>query len=175
MGTNAITIKARNDSNLTKIELNDMGDCAVISTDDETFFEQFDSGYNSIVRQAEELEAKFTEIDKKYEGKEDFWSRSEYATEKIRAKKKLSEEIARITDSIFGEGTTKKLFRNIYEEIPDFVPSADCFITFFEQVAPEIGEIFGKTIEGRNKASKERMAKYIPGDHKKPQKKGGPK
>lgn len=170
MGMN--TIKARNDSNLTKIDLNDMGDYVVISTDDETFFEQFDSGYKSIVKQAEDLEAKFAELDKKYEGKEDFWSRSEHTTEKIRVKKKLSEEIARITDSIFGEGTTKKLFRNIYEEIPDFVPSADCFITFFEQVAPEIGDIFGKTIEVRNEASKARMAKYIPQDHKKPQKKG---
>ncbi len=167
------TIKARNDSNLTRIELNDMGDYVVLSTDDETFFEQFDSGYKRIVKQAEELETKFAEIDKKYDGKEDFWSKSEQTTEKIREKKKLSEEIARVTDSIFGEGTTRKLFRNIYEEIPDFVPSADCFIVFFEQVAPEMGEIFGKTIEGRNKASRERMAKYIPyipEDHKKPQK-----
>lgn len=164
------TIKARNDSNLIKIDLNDMGDYVVISTDDEAFFDRFDSGYKNIVKQAEELDAKFTEIDKRYEGKEDFWSRSECSTEKIRAKKELSEEIARVTDSIFGEETTKKLFRNIYEEIPDFVPSADCFITFFEQVAPEIGEVFGKTIDARSKTSRERMAKYIPQDHKKPQK-----
>lgn len=164
------TIKARNDSSLIKIDLNDMGDYTVISTDDETFFERFDSGYKNIVKQAEDLDAKFTEIDEGYEGKDDFWSRSECSTEKIRAKKDLSEEIARTTDSIFGEGTTRKLFRDIYEEIPDFVPSADCFIAFFEQVAPEIGEIFGKMIEARNKSSKERMAKYIPQDHKKPQK-----
>lgn len=169
------TIKVRNDSNLIKIDLNDAGDYTVISTDDEAFFDRFDSGYKNIVKQAEELDAKFTEIDKRYEGKEDFWSRSECSTEKIRAKKELSEEIARVTDSIFGEETTKKLFRNIYEEIPDFVPSADCFITFFEQVAPEIGEVFGKTIDARSKASRERMAKYIPQDHKKPQKRSGSK
>ncbi len=91
MGMN--TIKARNDSNLTKIDLNDMGDYVVISTDDETFFEQFDSGYKSIVRQAEDLEAKAAELDKKYEGKEDFWSRSEYATEKIREKKNFQKRL----------------------------------------------------------------------------------
>lgn len=169
MGAN--TIKVRNDSNLTKIDLNDMGDYVAISTDDEIFFEQFDAGYKNIVRQAEELDAAFAEIDQKYEGKEDFWSRAEHTTEKIKAKKKVSEEFAKITDSIFGEGTTKKLFRNIYEEIPDFVPSADCFLSFYDQVAPEIGEIFGKTIETRNKASKARMAKYIPQDHKKSQRK----
>ncbi len=165
------TIKARNDSSLIKIDLNDAGDYVVISTDDEAFFDRFDSGYKDIIKQAEELDAEFAEIDKRYEGKEDFWSRSECSTEKIRAKKKLSEGMSRVTDSIFGEETTKKLFRNVYEEIPDFVPSADCFITFFEQVAPEIGEVFGKTIDARSKASRERMAKYIPQDHKRPQRK----
>lgn len=165
------TIKARHDSNLTKIDLNDMGEYVVISADDEAFFERFDAGYKHIIRRAEELKKELAEIDKKYEGKDDFWSKSDCTTEKIRMKKKFSEEIAQITDSIFGEETTRKLFRNVYEEIPDFVPSADCFITFFEQTAPEIGEIFGKTIETRNKASKARMAKYQPQDHKKPQRK----
>ncbi len=87
----------------------------------------------------------------------------------IRKKRAFSEEVAKVTDNIFGEGTVRKLFRSVYEEIPDFVPSAESITTFLESVTPQIEQLFHKKIDERNKASRARMAKYIPQDHKRTQ------
>ena len=83
----------------------------------------------------------------------------------------FSKEATVIIDGIFGSDTVKKYFRNIYSEIPDFLPDTDCIIDFFEQITPVIEKLFDRKIEKQKAASKARMEKYQPQDHKKPQRK----
>ncbi|MBD5507283.1 MAG: hypothetical protein HDR05_04300 [Lachnospiraceae bacterium] len=61
--------------------------------------------------------------------------------------------------------------RDIYSKIPDFLPSSDCIIDFFEQITPPMEEIFNRKLNARDKLSKQRMDRYQPQDHKKPQRK----
>lgn len=157
---------------ITKIELNDSGDCIAVSADSPTFFDGFAAGYKQIADLADGIPARLEEIEKKYEGKEDFASTIDKGLEMSAVNVDFSKEAAGIIDGIFGADTVKKYFRDIYEEIPDFLPDANCIIDFFEQITPVIEKLFDRKVERQMAASKARMAKYQPQDHKKPQRKG---
>lgn len=157
---------------LTKIELNDSGDCIAVSADSPTFFDGFAAGYKKIADLADSIPGKLKEIEKRYEGKEDFSDTMDKALEMSAVNVDFSKEAAGIIDGIFGADTVKKYFREVYEEIPDFLPDADCIIEFFEQITPVIEKLFNRKVERQMAASKARMAKYQPQDHKKPQRKG---
>lgn len=120
---------------------------------------------------AYEVPAKLEEITKKYGRKDDFSTVMDKAKEISAANVGFSREAVVIIDEIFGADTVKKYFRKVYEEIPDFLPDADCIMDFFDQMAPVIEKLFGQKIERQQAASKARMAKYKPQDHKKPQRK----
>lgn len=156
--------------NLTKIELNDSGDYIMVSADSPTFFDGFAAGYKRIADLADGIPVKLEEIEKKYEGKEDFLSTMDKAIEMSGVNVGFSKEAAGIIDGIFGVDTVKKYFREIYKEIPDFLPDADCIIDFFEQITPVIETLFDRKIERQQAVSKARMAKYHPQDHKKGEK-----
>lgn len=155
--------------NLTKIELNDSGDYMTVSADSPTFFDGFAAGYKKIADMADSVPAKLDEIEKRYEGKDDFAATMDKALEMSAANVDFSRDAARTIDGIFGADTVRKYFREIYEEIPDFLPDADCIIDFFEQITPVIEKLFDRKVERQMAASKARLAKYQPQDHKKPQ------
>lgn len=152
--------------NLTKIELNDSGDYITVSADSPTFFDGFASGYKQIADLADSIPAKLEEIEKKYERKEDFSSTMDKTLEMSEVNVEFSKRATSIIDGIFGADTVKKYFRDIYEEMPDFLPDADCIVDFFEQITPVIEKLFDRKIERQQAASKARMAKYQPQDHK---------
>ncbi|MBO5283655.1 MAG: hypothetical protein J6B43_11135 [Lachnospiraceae bacterium] len=158
----------KNDAKLIKVELNDKGDYTAISPDDSTLFNRFVAGYKRIADLGEEIPKKLEEIEKKYADQTDFAAVMEKTMAMSKVNVRFSEEAVLIVDSIFGEGTIGKYFRNVYEEIPSFLPGAECFIDFFEQITPEMEKIFNRKMEERRKKSKERMAKYQPQDHKRP-------
>lgn len=157
---------------LTKIELNNSGDYITVSADSPTFFDGFAAGYKRIADLADSIPNKLEEIEKKYQGKEDFPSVMDKALEISSVNVGFSKEAAGIVDGIFGADTVKKYFRDVYEEIPNFLPDADCVVSFFEEIAPIIEKVFDRKLERQQKASKARMAKYQPQDHKKPKKAG---
>lgn len=121
---------------------------------------------------SKEAHGKIAEIEKKYEGRDDINSSMEMVEEMSRENVQFSNAAAGIVDSIFGEGTAKKYFRDLYEKIPEFLPSADCFIEFFDKLIPELDKLFDGNAKEREKLSRARMAKYQVQDHKKPQRKG---
>lgn len=153
---------------LHKVELNDKGDYIAISADDDSIFDRFVAGYQHIVQMADELPKKIEDIEKKYEGKDDLLSSMEKARQLSKANVEFSEETFKTVDEIFGGGTLKKYFREIFEEIPDFLPGSHCIIEFFEKITPVMEQLFDRKVENMQKASKERMAKYKPQEHKKP-------
>lgn len=161
----------KNEVQITRIELNENGEYASVSTDDPTLFDRFASGYKKIIEIAEAVPAKLDEIEKKYGESKDFDSTINKTLEMSHINVDFSKEAVNIVDGIFGSDTIKKYFRNCYEEIPDFVPDVECFVDFLEKVTPLMEKLFNRKIEDQNKRSKERMAKYQPQDFKKPRKK----
>lgn len=153
---------------LLKIELNSAGDYIVVSADNPVFFDNFAAGFKHIADMADEIPAKLDEIEKKYREKDNFEATMDKALEISKINLQFSKDAVRIIDNIFGEGTIKKYFRDVMEEIPDFLPDVDCILDFFEKITPEIEKLFHRKIEERNKKSKARMAKYQPQDHEKP-------
>lgn len=155
---------------IDEISLNEHGDILQISADDASLFDRFAKGYDSIVKMADEMPGKIEAAEKEFEGKEDSDIEKAVALSGVHVgfcKKAIS-----IIDDIFGEGTAKKSFRNGYETTPDFIPDEDMFIMFFEKMAPIMEDIFHRKMERQEKASKARMAKYQPQDHKRPERKG---
>ena len=157
MGIKVNEISGGVDSSVIKIKLNDMGDYTTISVDDDSFFDKLAEMYSNISEKADKFDSEMTELEKKKSESEN--DSTEITIDAIRKKREFSEEVAKAVDSIFGDGTVKKLFRSVYEEIPDFVPSAESIITFLENVKPEMEKAFGREFEEREKASKARMAK----------------
>lgn len=161
--------------NIEEITVNKHGDKIFVSPEDSNLFDNYVKCFDFIIKQSNENSAKVEEIEKKYEGKDDTESQIAMAVGISKVNVDFSESAIKAIDDIFGEGTVKKYFREHYEKIQNFLPGVDCFMDFFEQMSPAMEEIFGKLIKGREKASKERMAKYQPQDHKKPQRKSGSK
>lgn len=166
-------LKAESGSvNIIKMELNDFGDYVMIPADEPTFFDRFVTGYKNIIELADGIPAKIEEIEKKYEGKEDFHSSIDKITEMSAVNVNFSEEAVKIINGIFGDDVIEKYFREVYEAVHSFLPDADCIIDFFEKITPVIEKIFNQKMERQDKQRKARMAKYQPQDHKKPIKKG---
>ena len=165
-------LKVENNSvEAIKVVLNKDGEYIMISPDDATMFDRFATGIRQIVTMANEMPKKLGEIEKQYKGKTDHQSRVAEAIAISRENVNFSREAVKIIDEIFGEDTIKKYFRDIYSKIPDFLPSSDCIIDFFEQITPPMEEIFNRKLNARDKLSKQRMDRYQPQDHKKPQRK----
>jgi hypothetical protein len=78
----------------------------------------------------------------------------------------FSEESVKILDGIFGADAVKKYFRNIYDEIPDFLPGVECIYEFLETATPVLEDIFDRQMEDTKKRRKARMEKYKPVDYK---------
>lgn len=150
-----------------EITLNKHGDKIQISADNVSLFDKFANGYEKIVKIADEMPGKLETVEKEFGEKED--SDIEKAVSMSRVRVDFCEKAIGIIDEIFGEGTAKKSFRDGYEAMPDFLPDEDLFITFFEKMTPIMEDIFDRKMKRQEKASKARMAKYQPQDHKKSQ------
>ena len=163
------------DLGIEEIAINRHGDKIFISAEDSTLFDRFVNCFDFIIKQSKSRAAELDEIEKKYEGKKDTESEIEMAVEMSRVNVEFSTEAAKTIDGVFGEGTVRKYFCDHYEKIPSFLPGVDCFMAVLDKISPIMEEIFGKVIKGREEASRARMAKYQPQDHKKPQRKGASK
>lgn len=147
-----------------EITLNKHGDKIQVSADDASLFDRFTNGYDKIVKMADEMPSKLEVAEKEFDGKED--SDIPKAVSMSRVRVDFCEKAIGIIDEIFGDGTAKKSFRDGYEAMPDFLPDEDMFIAFFEKMTPIMEDIFNRKMERQEKASKARMAKYQPQDHK---------
>lgn len=153
-------------SEIDTITLNEHGDKIEISGDNAVLFDKFANGYDKIVKMADEMPGKLEAAEKEFDDKDDI----EKAVAMSRVRVEFCENAIGIIDEIFGEGTAKKSFKDYYDSIPDFLPDEDLFIAFFEKFTPIMEDIFDRKLKRQEKASKARMAKYQPQDHKRKQK-----
>lgn len=145
-----------------EIKLNKHGDKIEISADDAGLFDKFANGYDKIVKMADEMPEKLEAVEKESADKDDIAK----AVAMSRVRVEFCEKAIGIIDETFGEGTAKKSFCEGYEAMPDFLPDEDMFIAFFEKMTPIMEDIFNRKMKRQEKASKARMAKYQPQDHK---------
>ena len=142
---------------LIKVVLNDKGDHIAISTGDNTFFDRFTAGFLQIADEAASLPGKYYGIKKKYgcmKGQS-----TDKIVDKVRVDAEFSEKAIKILDNIFGEGTLKKYFRQLYEEIPDFLLDAECLADFFRKISPVMETLFNRKIDAAEKARIESIIK----------------
>lgn len=168
--------KIRNRTKYVKILLNDKDDAIVISGDNASFFERYTSGLDQVYKEAEAADRQLEAIQKEYEARDDWNGKMEKTIKAARVNLELSKKASTIVDDIFGPETVKKYFYDVYREMPDFVPSIECFTEdFFAQITPEIEKLFNRRIETaeekKERESRERMAKYQPYDYQKPRNK----
>lgn len=138
-----------------KIELNNYGDFIEITTTNMEVFDRFTGGYRLIADMAERLPQKYREIDRKY-GESD----NKRALEIARAHVNFSEKAEIIIDDILGAGTTRKYFRDLYENIEHFTPYAKCYIDFYDQMLPVLEKLFKRKVSNSEKSRIRSMAQY---------------
>lgn len=154
-----------------EIILNRHGDKILVSADDAGLWNRFLNGCKEIESANDGLQKKIRDIEKEHAGEDGLAPDSPETDAILEARVEYCERAAQIIDGMFGEGTLKKSFLDEYEAIPNFIPDENKIWAFFETLTPIMEDIFGKKIEQMEKASRERMAKYIPKEHKKKGKK----
>lgn len=158
--TEAEEIRIDNRVQLTKVYIGGGNNFIVVSGNDISIISRFQEAGKKLEALANEME----EVESTTR-KEDY---DKELSERIR----FSNEAADIMDGVFGEGATRKFFSDVYEVIPDFCPDLECFMDFWDSLIPVIERLTEHKIKLEKLASKRRMAKYQPQDHKKPQRKG---
>ncbi len=156
-GSNMDEIKAENRVRLTRVTFSN-GEHITVSGNDISIIERFKKAgddLEALADRTEEKDSKELSLD-----------------EKIALRKEFSEEAEKIMDAALGGGTTRKYFGDVYEDIPEFKPDVECFFDFWDSLIPVIERLSEHKIKLEKLASKKRMAKYQPQDHKKAQKKG---
>lgn len=152
-GTNRETMKAENRVWLMDVEFCN-GEKITVSGNDISIIERFEAAGEELEALADDMEKRETE--------------EKTAKEKIAERREFSEKAAEIMDGVFGEGTTRKYFGDVYEAIPDFCLDVECFMDFWDSLIPVIERLSDHKVKLEKLASKQRMDKYVPQDHKKP-------
>lgn len=135
---------------LIKVVLNDEGDHIAISTDDLPLLDRYIAGLKRIGDMTDEMPGKLEKIEKKYQGMKGQSSAASTADrmlETARLNIAFSEEVISIFEGVFGEGVLKKYFRKLYDEVPDFMPEAECFTDFIQKMTPVMEKLFGRKID----------------------------
>lgn len=156
--TNTEEMRIDNRVQLTKVYVGGCDDYIVVSGNDISIFDRFRAAGDELIALAEEMEKKESETDE-----------PDYKKE-IESRKYFSDKATAIMDGVFGEGTTRKFFGDVYAEIPNFQPDLECFLDFWDSLIPVIERLSEHKIKLEKLASKQRMSKYVPQDHKRPQK-----
>lgn len=147
-------LKASNDVIITRVVF-DNGSCIYVSGNDVSIIMRF-------LKAGDELE----ELKKEEDKIKDEYGEKEYE-EAIEIRMNISKRASEIMDGVFGEGTTDKYFGDVIELIPTFIPDVECFLGYWDAFIPLIERMMGHK---EKLASKKRMAKYQPQDHKRKQK-----
>lgn len=138
---------------LTKVYVGGGDDFIVVSGNDISIIDRFLSAGEELESLAEELDKKESDV-----GENDY-------KKEMEIRKEFSEKATAIMDGVFGEGTTRKFFGDVYVAIPNFQPDAECFLDFWDSLIPVIERLSEHKIKLEKLASKQRMSKYQPQDH----------
>lgn len=152
---------------LTRVFVGGGGDFIVVSGNDISIIDRFQDAGDKMMKIADDMEKAVEEIKKKYGDEENPDLESSDRQKIIEIQKDFSVKATEIMDGVFGKGTTRKFFGDVYAVIPDFLPSEECFLDFFDSLIPVIERLSKHRVKLEKLASKKRMDKYQPHDFKK--------
>lgn len=152
-------MRIENRVQVTKVYVGSGDDYIAISGNDISLIDRFIGAGDALEKLAEEMQERSANLPE-----------GDYKAE-IEERKHFSERATEIMDGVFGEGATRKYFGDIYAELPNFQPDLECFMDFWDALIPVIEKMSEHKVKLESLASKKRMAKYQPQDHKKPAKK----
>ena len=135
--SNIETIDIQNEEGkeLVTIELN---------TADDTYFVRFMSLYEDLGALVEKVKREVKNLELK-EAKDGLDTKT--AKKILDINMEATKEISRMTDDLFGEGFTRKLFAENYEVNPDFSPNIRLFQNFYTGVMPVIQEYYKDSVK----------------------------
>lgn len=152
-------MRIENRVQLTKVYVGGGDDYITVSGNDLSMIDRFVVAGNRIVSLAQEMDAKIAEFGNTADNFEE-------AVECIRIRKDFAEKATQEMDMVFGAGATRKFFSDVYAEIPEFIPDAECFMDYFDSFIPVLEKMTEHKVTLEKMASRKRMAKYVPQDHK---------
>lgn len=161
------TIKLKKYDTAVKVELNDDGDFIYLTADSATFFDNYVTFLKALSDLADETEKQVTKVQEEYKDDMDIEERIALSMKISQFNLTFSEKAKEMVDELLGEGVTYKYFKELYDNVKDFIPDAECFMDFIAQVNPVVEKLYGKKVEIRKNINKEKVAKYTPQDFKK--------
>lgn len=165
-------MRLENRVQLTKVYFGSDDNFIVVSGNDASIYLKFVNARTKFLALADELDEKELSIREKYKGKTDEEISDEDLETILLLYKDFYKESEKIMDGVFGEGTTRKFWADVFAVIPDYVPTTEAWMDYFDALIPVVERMSDHTVKLEKLASSKRMAKYQPQDHKKPQRKG---
>lgn len=128
-----------------KVKLNDRGDFLSIQTASDSF-----TRAAKLFKQIDKMGKEFIDEYKKVQN--DTGKDSLDKIKKIaEMQTSFSEKIIEMIDGVFGENTVRNYFYKQYEEDPCFLPGAECFQDFMDNMTTVYNRIFGSNGAGAGK------------------------
>lgn len=158
-GANIEEMRIDNRVHITKLFLGGGDEYILLSGNDISLIDRFVTAGDDLEKLAEGLAKKEEEIGEKDHKKN--------ATLRI----EFSEKATEIMDKALGSGTTQKFFEDVFNVIPDFCPDVEAFMDFWDSLIPVIEKLSDHKVKLKELASRERMKKYQPQDHRRSGKK----
>ncbi|MCX4339996.1 MAG: hypothetical protein OSJ72_10165 [Lachnospiraceae bacterium] len=145
---------------LTKVYVGSGNEFILLSGNDISMIDRF-------VAAGDDLEALVLDLEQKEKG---IGEKEHRKMAELRLE--FSQKATEIMDGVLGSGSTRKFFSDVYESIPDFMPDIEAFMDFWDSLIPVIEKLSDHKVKLEKLASRRRMERYQPQDHKKPQRKG---
>lgn len=115
-----------------------------INTSDDSYFSRFMDLYDDLGVLVEKVKREIATIELK-EAKDSLNTKT--AKKILEINTEAAKEISRMTDELFGEGFTRKLFAEHYELNPQFSPNIKLFQEFYTGVMPVIQDYYKDSIK----------------------------
>lgn len=152
---------------LTKVFFgNDNDNFIVISGNDASIYLKFVNARKKFMLLADDLDSRELEIREKYKGKDEAEIADEDIEKILGFYKDFFDASEKIMDGVFGEGTTRKFWKDVFDVIPDYVPTQEAWMDYFDALIPVAEKLSDHTERLEKLSSMKRMAKYQPQDHK---------
>lgn len=145
-------------SSLYRVKVNSYGDEVVLNTADARIFEKFAMLYDNLQSLADRAQANMRAVNEKYG---DDTSNTDAIKDYAREYVAFSRDALKSFDEMFGDGFSRKVFRENYEIDEDFVPDETAITELVEALLPIMEDAYGKRIKrNRQKYSASKKGKH---------------
>ena len=128
-----------------EVSLNKYDDLLVLNCSDLSVFEKFKDLYDNVDEIAKSANKEIDRLNAKAE--EDGSDKTEDFMDYVKVNVDFSTRVLEELDKVFGDGFTKKVFREHYELNPDYVPDEIEIAELLESLIPIMEKAYGERIK----------------------------